>query len=86
MEHLEAFNTRLTAQSDLPEVGSMVTVEGWRRRGWVHRLALSLRGDWPQVTFEWLPFVAHLAMCCTTGTIIRDCPKYWNPPLNLALA
>jgi lysophospholipase L1-like esterase len=52
MEHLEAFNTQLTTQADLPEVGSKVTVEGWHQRGWVHRLALSLRAGWPHVTFD----------------------------------
>jgi acetyltransferase-like isoleucine patch superfamily enzyme len=42
MEHLEGFNTQLTDQANLPEIGSKVTAEGWRERGWVHRLALSL--------------------------------------------
>ncbi|MFE9424184.1 SGNH/GDSL hydrolase family protein [Kitasatospora sp. NPDC006697] len=52
MEHLEAFNAGMVNQGDLPAVGSTVTVEGWRRRGWVHRLALSLRAAWPHVGFE----------------------------------
>ncbi|WP_055530110.1 GDSL-type esterase/lipase family protein [Streptomyces graminilatus] len=52
MEHLEAFNSRMTTQADLPEPGSRVTVEGWHSRGWVHRLALSLRAAWPYVTFD----------------------------------
>ncbi|MFJ2478399.1 GDSL-type esterase/lipase family protein [Streptomyces sp. NPDC087659] len=52
MEHLEAFNTQLVDQANLPEVGSKVTVEGWHQRGWVHRLALSLRAAWPYVTFN----------------------------------
>lgn len=52
MEHLEAFNAQMVSQADLPAVGSMVTVEGWRRRGWVHRLALSLRATWPHAGFE----------------------------------
>jgi acetyltransferase-like isoleucine patch superfamily enzyme len=52
MEHLEAFNSRMTTQADLPEPGSQVTVEGWHSRGWVHRLVLSLRAAWPYVTFD----------------------------------
>lgn len=52
MEHLEAFNSQMTTQADLPEVGSKVTVEGWHQRGWVHRLALSLRAAYPHVTFD----------------------------------
>jgi len=52
MEHLEAFNAQMANQSALPAVGSTITVEGWRRRGWVHRLALSLRATWPHVGFD----------------------------------
>ncbi|MGH3870051.1 MAG: GDSL-type esterase/lipase family protein [Pseudonocardiaceae bacterium] len=52
MEHLEAFNTQMTTQADLPEIGSKVTVEGWHQRGWVHRLALSLRAARPYVSFD----------------------------------
>lgn len=52
MEHLEAFNTRITAQADLPEIGSTVTIEGWHQRGWVYRLALSLRAANPYVRFN----------------------------------
>lgn len=52
MEHLEAFNTQMTTQADLPEVGSKVTIEGWHQRGWVHRLALSLRAARPHVSFD----------------------------------
>ena len=52
MEHLEAYNTQMTTQADLPEVGSKVTVEGRHQRGWVHRLLLSLRAAQPHVGFE----------------------------------
>ncbi|MEY9956766.1 SGNH/GDSL hydrolase family protein [Streptacidiphilus sp. MAP5-52] len=52
MEHLEAFNTQMTNQAALPPGGTRVTVEGWHRRGWVHRLALSLRATWPHVDFD----------------------------------
>src|SRR5262249_20719940 len=52
MEHLEAFNTQMTTQADLPEIGSTVTVEGWHQRGWVHRLVLSLRAARPHVRFD----------------------------------
>ncbi|MFI6112891.1 GDSL-type esterase/lipase family protein [Kitasatospora sp. NPDC051164] len=52
MEHLEAFNAQMANQADLPEVGSKVTVEVWRQRGWVHRLALSLRAAWPHVGID----------------------------------
>ncbi|MGY3677484.1 SGNH/GDSL hydrolase family protein [Streptomyces sp. TE33382] len=52
MEHLEAFNAQMTNQAELPAVGSTVTVEGWHRRGWAHRLALSLRAAWPHVGFD----------------------------------
>ena len=56
MEHLEGFSSRLAGQGDLPEIGSTVTVEGWRRRGWVHRLALDLRTGHPQASFDVTPF------------------------------
>jgi len=52
MEHLEGYNTQLIEQANLPQIGSKVTVQGWHQRGWVHRLALSLRAAWPYVTFE----------------------------------
>ncbi|MEU4300097.1 SGNH/GDSL hydrolase family protein [Kitasatospora aureofaciens] len=52
MEHLEAYNALLVDQANLPKVGSKVTVEGWRQRGWVHRLALGLRAGFPHVTFD----------------------------------
>ncbi|GAA2255220.1 hypothetical protein GCM10010430_43770 [Kitasatospora cystarginea] len=52
MEHLEAYNTQMTNQANLPKAGTMVTVEGWHQRGWVHRLALSLRAARPHVTFD----------------------------------
>jgi lysophospholipase L1-like esterase len=52
MEHLEAVNAQMRTQANLPAVGSRVTVEGWQQRGWVHRLALSLRAARPHVTFD----------------------------------
>jgi acetyltransferase-like isoleucine patch superfamily enzyme len=52
MEHLEAVNTQMTTQADLPAVGSTVAVESWQQRGWVHRLALSLRVARPHVAFD----------------------------------
>ncbi|MEU1076194.1 MULTISPECIES: SGNH/GDSL hydrolase family protein [unclassified Streptomyces] len=52
MEHLEAVNAQMTTQANLPEVGSQVTVESWARRGWVHRLTLSLRAAWPHIAFD----------------------------------
>ncbi|MFI6277864.1 GDSL-type esterase/lipase family protein [Streptomyces sp. NPDC050988] len=52
MEHLEAFNAQMATQANLPEVGSKVTVEGWHQRGWVHRLALSLRAAHAHVGFD----------------------------------
>ncbi len=51
MEHLEAFNARMANQADLPPVGSTVTVEDWRRRGYVHRLHLWLQAVWPHLGF-----------------------------------
>jgi acetyltransferase-like isoleucine patch superfamily enzyme/lysophospholipase L1-like esterase len=52
MEHLEAVNAQMTTQANLPEVNSKVTVEAWAQRGWVHRLALSLRAARPHVAFD----------------------------------
>ncbi|MFJ4003832.1 GDSL-type esterase/lipase family protein [Streptomyces sp. NPDC090023] len=52
MEHLEAVNAQMTTQANLPEVGSKVTVEAWHQRGWVHRLALSLRAARPHLGFD----------------------------------
>jgi acetyltransferase-like isoleucine patch superfamily enzyme/lysophospholipase L1-like esterase len=52
MEHLEGFNAQMFNQADLPEVGSAVTVESWRSRGYVQRLHLGLQAAWPHLTFE----------------------------------
>ena len=49
MEHLEAYNTRMSTQADLPPVGTGVTVEGWRKRGYVQQLHLGIQADWPHV-------------------------------------
>jgi lysophospholipase L1-like esterase len=38
-------------QADLPEVGSKVTVESLRRRGYVQRLHLALQVTWPHLNF-----------------------------------
>jgi acetyltransferase-like isoleucine patch superfamily enzyme len=65
MEHLEAFNTQMTTQADLPEIGAKVTVEGWHQRGWVHRLALSLRAARPYVSFS-------IRNCGEGGATSRD--------------
>ncbi|MEY9846155.1 lysophospholipase L1-like esterase/NTP pyrophosphatase (non-canonical NTP hydrolase) [Streptacidiphilus sp. BW17] len=52
MEHLEACNSQLVNQSGLPPIGTPVTVESWQRRGYVHRVHLSLQASWPHVAFE----------------------------------
>jgi acetyltransferase-like isoleucine patch superfamily enzyme/lysophospholipase L1-like esterase len=52
MEHLEAVNAQMRTQANLPAVGSMVAVEGWQQRGWVHQLALSLGAARPHVSFD----------------------------------
>lgn len=54
MEHFEGFNERMVNQANLPPVGSTVVVEGWHRRGYVHRLQLSLQAAWPylEVAFD----------------------------------
>lgn len=52
MEHLEGFSAQLFDQADLPSVGSQVTVESWRGRGYVQRLHLGLQVAWPHLSFE----------------------------------
>ncbi|HSH58353.1 MAG TPA: GDSL-type esterase/lipase family protein [Acidimicrobiales bacterium] len=54
VEHLEGYSERLSQQWDLPAVGSVVTVEGWRSRGFVHRLYLSLQTSRPHIRFLFL--------------------------------
>lgn len=51
MEHLEGYSECLSTQSDLPPVGSRVTVERWRNRGYVWGLRLWLQVKWPEVNF-----------------------------------
>lgn len=52
MEHLEGYAAPLFDQAALPAVGSAVTVESWRHRGYVERLRLSLLADWPGLDFR----------------------------------
>jgi acetyltransferase-like isoleucine patch superfamily enzyme/lysophospholipase L1-like esterase len=52
MEHLEGFNAQMLNQADLPQAGTAVTVEGWRRRGYVQRLHLGLQASWPHLSFD----------------------------------
>lgn len=52
MEHYEGYNARIVNQSDLPDVGSNLVVEGWHKRGYVQRLALALQAAWPYLGFE----------------------------------
>jgi lysophospholipase L1-like esterase len=52
MEHVEGFSRRMVDQSDLPEIGSSLTVEGWRKRGYVQRLELHWRTGWPHLGFD----------------------------------
>ena len=51
MEHLEAYNSRMSMQADLPQINSSVTVEKWRNRGYVQRLQLALQIEWPHLKF-----------------------------------
>lgn len=51
MEHLKGHNAQLVDQANLPEIGSQVTVETWRRRGYVQRLYLGLQAVWPHISF-----------------------------------
>jgi len=49
MEHLEGYNSQMTTQSALPAVGTTVEVQGWRNRGYVHRLQTTLQTRWPYI-------------------------------------
>lgn len=51
MEHLEGYNAQMATQANLPAVGSSVTVEAWRNRGYVQRLHLALQAAWPHLGF-----------------------------------
>ncbi|ETA00768.1 hypothetical protein CcI156_18190 [Frankia sp. CcI156] len=51
MEHLEGYNAQMATQANLPAVGSSVTVEAWRNRGYVQRLHLALQVAWPHLGF-----------------------------------
>jgi acetyltransferase-like isoleucine patch superfamily enzyme/lysophospholipase L1-like esterase len=46
MQHFEAYVPALYDQMNLPEVGSKVTVESWKKRGYVHKLTLNLKVTW----------------------------------------
>lgn len=52
MQHLEGYNAHLFEQTQLPEIGSLVEVEGYRNRGYAQRFALGLQADWPAVRFS----------------------------------
>lgn len=54
MQHFEGFNAQMVTQAALPDVGSAVTVEAWRNRGYVHRLHTTLQTRWPylDITFR----------------------------------
>jgi acetyltransferase-like isoleucine patch superfamily enzyme/lysophospholipase L1-like esterase len=51
MEHLEGYNAQMFNQANLPDIGSTVPVEGWRNRGYVDRLRLTLQAAWPHLGF-----------------------------------
>lgn len=52
MEHREGVAPRLFQQWNLPAQGESVVVEGFRTRGYVHRLALALQADRPHLRFR----------------------------------
>lgn len=51
VEHFEAFSARLVDQADLPLVGSTVTVDQWRRRGYVHAVTVWASTRFPDIEF-----------------------------------
>ena len=54
MQHYEGFNAQMVNQGALPNVGTTVTVEAWRNRGYVQRLHTTLQTRWPflDITFR----------------------------------
>ncbi|WP_280404556.1 SGNH/GDSL hydrolase family protein [Nocardia brasiliensis] len=52
VEHFEAYNPCLTRQTDLPEIGSLVQITSWRRRGYAHAVMLALMVRYPWITFS----------------------------------
>ena len=52
MEHLEAYSENMFQQWNLPKIGSQITVESWRQRGYVHNISMTLRSKWPWVKFD----------------------------------
>ena len=51
MEHLEAYNAQMFTQATLPNLGSSVTVEAWRKGGYVQQIYLNLQVGWPSIRF-----------------------------------
>ena len=85
MEHLEGHNTRLVTQADLPPVGTSVTVEAWRNRGYVQRLHLALQAAWPHLD---IVFANHGEGGATSRDILRTAHTHTEPdtdPLDLAV-
>jgi acetyltransferase-like isoleucine patch superfamily enzyme len=52
MQHFEGYNARMATQADLPDIGSTVTVEEWRNRGYVDRLHTTLQTRWPHLDID----------------------------------
>lgn len=65
MEHLEAYNPRLSDQTDLPELGDNIEVTERRHRGYVHALLTTWRARYP-----WIDFSSD--NCAKGGATSRD--------------
>ncbi|MFJ4651095.1 GDSL-type esterase/lipase family protein [Nocardia sp. NPDC088792] len=50
-EHYEAHHPRLVDQTDLPPVGSLITVAQWRHRGYVHAVTVWASTRFPHIEF-----------------------------------
>lgn len=84
MEHLEGYNAQMVTQADLPEVGSTVTVESWRNRGYVQRLHVALQVAWPHLGFTFDNHGAGGATSRDVLGIVRDSVPFGTHTMDLA--
>ena len=55
-QHLEAYAPAVYQQLSLPEIGSSIKVEEWRKRGYASQLENAIKTKWPHIDFAFHNF------------------------------
>lgn len=85
MQHHEAFNAQMHDQADLPDIGSTVTVEAWRTRGYVHRLHTTLQSRWPDLDITFHNYGMGGSTSRDVLQVVRDHTGPQHPPTEVSV-